>query len=246
MDDIIAVVNRGNQRGGRMLSIIDLVEAGTFTIKQACWLLRQIENGSSWLVGANPGGAGKTTIMGALIAMLPQKATITLTNRGSGWRRCSKGDGVVSYELSPGFYDAYIWGDELVTFTELGLKGCRIISNLHADTLDEARDQIVRQNGATDEGFMAFDIFIPIVLKRKQRMSVSAGCGFRTPTVEKIYTASGGSWRVVDTSRSRPEGHQKPDSPASNREREIEMYIEKCLKRGIRKVEDVRRAWLSG
>ncbi|MEE8590831.1 MAG: hypothetical protein V3T35_05865, partial [Spirochaetia bacterium] len=33
--------------------------------------------------------------------------------RGSGWQKCKPGDYIVSYELSPGFYDAYIWGQDV-------------------------------------------------------------------------------------------------------------------------------------
>ena len=51
-----------------MLSVVDLLEAGTLSPAQAAWLLRRILRGSSWLVGAGPGGAGKTTVMSALLA----------------------------------------------------------------------------------------------------------------------------------------------------------------------------------
>jgi Flp pilus assembly CpaF family ATPase len=54
-DDVISVVNRSNQRGGRMLSLADLVEADTFTLEQAAWVTERIEAGASILVGANPG-----------------------------------------------------------------------------------------------------------------------------------------------------------------------------------------------
>ena len=68
-----------------MLSVVDLLEAGTLTEPQAAWLLARILQGSSWLVGARPGGAGKTTVMAALLAMVPQGARVWLSNRGSGW-----------------------------------------------------------------------------------------------------------------------------------------------------------------
>lgn len=44
-----------------MLSIVDLVEAGTFTPDLAAYSLAAIGSGASFLVGADPGGAGKTT-----------------------------------------------------------------------------------------------------------------------------------------------------------------------------------------
>lgn len=246
MDNVLKVVNRSNQRGGRMLSVVDLLEAGTLSMSHAAWLLRKIEEGSSWLVGARPGGAGKTTVMSALIAMLPEKTPIKLTNPGSGWKRCSPGDCIVSYEISPGSYDAYLWGEDLRALTELGLAGCRIVSNLHADTLDEAREQIVRENNASEEGFMAFDVFIPLTLKTTNEIRTE-GSGnsasprsfsrfSRTPVVEKIFTASNGEWREVETTNTASGGVR--------RENEIEQFLEDCLRRDYKMVEDVRSAWL--
>jgi hypothetical protein len=34
----LSIVNRANQRGGRMLSVVDLLEAGTFSLARAAWL----------------------------------------------------------------------------------------------------------------------------------------------------------------------------------------------------------------
>ena len=60
-------INRCNQRGGRMLSIVDLIDAGTVDKSIAAYFLAVISKGKSFLVGAKPGGAGKTTVMGALL-----------------------------------------------------------------------------------------------------------------------------------------------------------------------------------
>jgi hypothetical protein len=42
----------------------------------------------------------------------------------------------------------------------------RIAANLHADTLEEARKQIVEQNGVDEAGFRAFGMFLPVLLRR--------------------------------------------------------------------------------
>ena len=54
-----------------MLSVIDLIKAGTLNIAQAAWLALRILDGDSFLIGARPGAAGKTTVMGALLGLLP-------------------------------------------------------------------------------------------------------------------------------------------------------------------------------
>ncbi|MEK7765428.1 MAG: hypothetical protein AAB368_04240, partial [bacterium] len=66
-----AELDRLNQRGGRMLSIVDLIEAGTVTRELAAYLLAAIGGGASFMTAALPGGAGKTTVMGALLNFVP-------------------------------------------------------------------------------------------------------------------------------------------------------------------------------
>ena len=64
-------LNRCNQRGGRMLSVFDLITAKTLDLDLAAYLMARISKGSSFMVGSVPGGAGKTTVMCALLNFLP-------------------------------------------------------------------------------------------------------------------------------------------------------------------------------
>ena len=225
MDEVIQCVERSNQRGGRMLSVIDLIEAGTLSLAAVSWLLCRIEAGDSWLVGAKPGGAGKTTVMSALLAMVPGDTKIYLTNTGTGWGSAQPGDCLVSYEISPGLYDAYLWGEDVAQLIRLGLKGCRIVSNLHADTLEEAREQIVRQCGASEQGFGAFRIFLPINMGR--------GFQARTPRIDQIYLFDQNGWSPLPAERE-----------PGPREGAIADFLQACLKTGKRTIQQVRRAWL--
>ncbi len=72
-------IERCNQRGGRMLSIVDLMASGTLTRELATYALAAIGSGASFMVGARPGGAGKTTVMGALLNLVPQHVTLVAT-----------------------------------------------------------------------------------------------------------------------------------------------------------------------
>ena len=103
------------------------------------------------------------------------------------------------------------------------------MSNLHADTLEQARDHIVRQNGATEDGFLAFGIFIPIVLKRTNRSR------FHLPHVIEIFHAANGRWVKAEI-----------EGQCTDREIEISAFIDDCLQQECRRVEDVRSAWLAG
>ena len=227
MDSVLSAVNRANQRGGRMLSVVDLLEAGTLSLAQAAWLVARVAEGSSWLVGARPGGAGKTTVMAALLAMVPEGQRVRLTLARGRWRNALPGETLISYELSPGTYDAYIWGPQVRRLTELGLSGCRIVANLHADTLEEAREQVVGSCGATEEGFQAFGLFLPLRL---------AGSRLEPrPVLEKLYWARGGRWQAC-------EGDPPLDG---RREQDAAGFLEDCREKGLYSVEKVRAAWLA-
>src|SRR5512135_1242130 len=69
-------IDRCNQRSGRMLSVVDLIEAGTMTRVLAAYALVAIGQGASFMVGALPGGAGKTTVMGALLNFVPPEVDL--------------------------------------------------------------------------------------------------------------------------------------------------------------------------
>ncbi len=225
MDRVLYIVNRSNQRGGRMLSLIDLIETETLTFRQAAWILQRIEQGSSWLVGGAPGGAGKTAVVGALLALLPPGTPVTLTTMDSGWRNARPGDCLVAYEVGDGAYEAYLWGADVQSLTERGLQGCRIVSNLHADSLEEARAIVVDRCGAREEGFRAFDLFIPI--------SVRGGFVSMSRKIDTMFYAGGDAWHEYD-----------PGHVPSDREVVLERFLRDTAERGVRKIEDVRGAWL--
>jgi len=228
MDPVLQVVERSNQRGGRMLSVIDLIEAGTLTREQVCRLLARIEQGSSWLVGAKPGGAGKTAVTSALLAMLPAGETVRLTNPGTGWEDSRPGECVVAYEIGRGAYDAYISDEDVARMAALGRNGCRIVTNLHADTLEQARDQVVNDHGVPEEDFNAFDMFLPV--------SVEGGPLSTKRTVKRIHRFENGEWRALDAGGRAP----------SDREAALGEFLDKCVADGLRTIGDVRTVYLAG
>ncbi|MFO7696431.1 MAG: hypothetical protein R6X16_04650 [Anaerolineae bacterium] len=226
MDAVIQLVNRANQRGGRMLSVIDLLDAGTLSRAQACWLLARILRGASFLVGARPGGAGKTAVMGALLTMLPPGETVRLATRGTGWEASRPGDCIVAYEIGRGRFEAYVWGSTLMRMTALGQAGCRIVTNLHADALEEAREQIAVQCGAGEAGLAAFETFISI-RTRGRGTSMERVVG-------DIQWHDRDSWRVFEPDRHVP----------TLAEGAIAEFLDRCVADGIRTIEAVRSAWL--
>lgn len=103
-----------------MLSVVDLLEAGTLPVELAVYLLAAIRGGASFMIGVLPGGAGKTTVMVALLNFVPPDAelhpagSLTAIQRGldPGSRRAC----CVGHEIGAGNYFAYLWGPEPRSF----------------------------------------------------------------------------------------------------------------------------------
>lgn len=60
-----------NQRGGRTLSWVDLIAAGTMSAEMVAHCWTAIAHGASFLTAARPGGAGKSTVLANLLGLLP-------------------------------------------------------------------------------------------------------------------------------------------------------------------------------
>lgn len=162
-----------NQRGGRMLSIVDLLEAGTVTPDLAAYALAAIGGGASFLVGALPGGAGKTTVMGALlnfvpagVALLPADgpAAIAAGAASPAPRRC-----YICHEIGAGPYYAYLWGQDLRDYFDLPAAGHMLATNLHADTFAQARDQICRDNAVPAPALRRMNLMFFLEVARAAR-----------------------------------------------------------------------------
>jgi hypothetical protein len=162
-------IERCNQRGGRMLSVVDLLEAETLTVELAAYALAAIRNGASFLVGAVPGGAGKTTVMGALLNFVPRDVELVAADsmasiRGaSSDRKC-----YICHEIGSGPYYAYLWGEPLRAYFELPNAGHMLATNLHADTYSQAHHQICRQNGVAEESLRQLQVMFFMRVARKQ------------------------------------------------------------------------------
>ena len=184
-----AELDRCNQRGGRMLSTFDLLKADTLDLDLAAYLMARISQGASLMVGANPGGAGKTTVMCALLNFLPSNVTLAaateqtvarLAQLPAAHRTC-----LICHEIGAGPYFAYLWGDALRRYCALSDTGCLLATNLHADTLEEARSQVCVENGVPEPHFNAFNLLVFLRL--------SGGWAATRRHVETVYASDGRS-----------------------------------------------------
>ena len=181
MNNNIAEINRCNQRGSRMLSIIDLIERNTIGLQTASYLAYRIHNGASFITGAVPGGAGKTTVMGALLNLIPCGMEIIPCEDTPEVDRVKQSKDSVcalAHEISPGPYYCYVWGDLLRRFFALGRYGHLLAANLHADNLPQAEEQICGENTVPESDFRSIDFFV--------FLSASGGFMDKTVTVSHI------------------------------------------------------------
>lgn len=148
-----------NQRGGRTLSIVDLMRAGTISADMAAFSFCAVRAGASLLTAARPGGAGKTTLMAAMLAFLPRGEELRTV--GNGASRVPRGNSrhgrecLLCHEIGQGLYFGYLWGREAAAFFQANARGVRVASNLHADTIEDIYAELTRPEIAVAESDLA-------------------------------------------------------------------------------------------
>jgi hypothetical protein len=176
-----------------MLSIFDLLGAKTLDLDLAAYLMARISKGSSFMVGSVPGGAGKTTVMCALLNFVPMDVLLIaatpqevykVSKTATTPRAC-----YICHEIGSGPYFAYLWSDALRAYCGLSENEHMLATNLHADDLEEARDQVCGDNGVRRELFNRFELLIFLrtegtYLKTHRR-------------IDKVYSSDGLSDHVL-------------------------------------------------
>ncbi len=234
-----AEIERCNQRGGRMLSIVDLIDAGTFSEDLAAYALAAINNGASFMVGALAGGAGKTTVMGALLNFVPKSvrlvpadglAAMHAGTAETDGRRC-----FICHEIGPGPYYAYLWGEPLRAYFDLPAAGHLLATNLHADTLEQARKQVCGDNGVSEAAFRRMNLIFLLSAERS---------GFRIRRrIEQAWESDGSSrHRQVYSARCPSPPHVRSDLVSEEDAAQGRAIIDLLGVRGARTIEEVRAA----
>lgn len=172
-----------NQRGGRMLSMADLMETGTLSVEMAGYLFFAIRHGASILTGARPGGAGKTALLGAILNLLPPGERIVTVARCEVLRSSPRKPACfLAHEIGAGPYYGYIWGRDVSVFLGKAKEGYRIAGTLHADDADDTRNEL-RALGVSDEVLSHVTV---MALIRAERSGWKA-----QHTVHSIYESTG-------------------------------------------------------
>ena len=242
MDSVMATIHQCMQRGERPLSVIDVIKKELITLNQAAWLISRIGAGSSWLIGAVPSHAGKTTLMSALLVFLEDGQQVTLARAGLPWESFGQGSFVVSEEISGHGREVYLWGEDVRGFTTIPARSGRIAATIHANTLDQVREQVSRGCGAGESGVASFGIFIPIDVEfapesLEDAPSLQEGRRRRTVssrTVEFIHYYEEDNWKGIDR-----------EVKLTRQQDSIADFLRSCLESGICNCEALREAWLA-
>lgn len=234
-----------NQRGGRLLSLIDLLDAGTVDLPLAAYLAAAMRHGASLLVGARPGGAGKTAVMVALLNFLPNEVAIRAVGSRAvlDMAECDPYPGATCYlahEIGDGLYYAYLWDDEARDFFALTAHGHTIATNLHADTLAETRDQLCLGNDVAPAHLAAVALKVYLYVDHSDRLAFKR-------RVSHVYESDGVEDRLLWRwdRRGAFERQAVESSLVSPEEEDVyRKFLVSLRRRDVRHIEDVRRALL--
>ena len=219
-----------------MLSIVDLIDTGTMTRELAAYSLAAIGNGASFMIGALPGGAGKTTVMGALLNFVSSDiplvaadsgAVIAAGLTGQTHRRC-----YICHEIGDGPYYAYLWGEPLRRYFELPTAGHMLATNLHANTYEQSRAQVCDENSVPLVAFCRMNLLYFLAVERQphgvQRRIVSVWEGDGKSEHRQVFDGK---------NPAKPFGSRLVSGAALQTATRI---VERLMSAGVRQIHEVR------
>jgi hypothetical protein len=255
-----------NQRGGRTLSLVDLIQAGTLSVEIAAHLLWVAgaprpagKGGASVLTGAVPGGAGKTTLLACLLNALPARVQLVTVDR---LRACPAGGEdakpvdspavldqasqfepgqacFLVHEIGAGHWYGYLWGPPVAQFVELAGRGHLIASCLHADTREQLTEALTAPPlNVAPAALAAVDLLL----------FMHVGGGRRR--VATVWDAHEGDHRLLWQWEPGRDGWRTMEGPPPGDRRgedeviECERFVRRLLSRNVVRFEDVRRETL--
>ncbi|MDH7568851.1 MAG: hypothetical protein QHJ73_04635 [Armatimonadota bacterium] len=184
----LSEIYRLNQRGGRPLSLLDLVAANTLDLSVAAFLAGAVAGGATLLTAARPGNAGKTTLLAAALAFVPPHRPIVAVGHPGVLEKAPRRCCLLAHEIGDGPYYGYLWGKEARRFFQMADGERSAVSCIHADTLEELHAILCGNAiGLPEEAFRRIDVVAFLRLDRTLR-------GYRR-RVSAVYAVDPGSGR---------------------------------------------------
>jgi hypothetical protein len=187
------------------MSITQIIRAGTMPPRVAALLWLVMERGASIVLAADPPGAGKTTILTALLAFTRPDAAVYFTRGwGETFRLPRRGkDDPPVYLMVNEISDhlpVYSWGPYVQHAFELMGDGYTLASTLHADTVDGVIEQLIEECDVPEGHIGRLGFIVPMFVgvrggQRVRRVSEVAvleplGAGYDRQSIAR--------WRAED------------------------------------------------
>ena len=171
------------------LSITEIIQSDTMTPRIAALLWLAMERGASMVLAADPPGAGKTTILTALLAFTKPDASVYFTR---GWGETFRlppppKDGepptyLMINEISD-HLPVYSWGPYVQHAFELMTQGYSLLSTMHADTVEGVIEQLTDENDVPREnvGYLSFVVPLYVGVRDGRRVRRVSEVGVLEP-----------------------------------------------------------------
>jgi hypothetical protein len=240
------------------LSIIEIIRAGTMPPRLAAAFWLGLERGASFVFAADPPGAGKTTILTALLAFAPEDTVVYFTR---GWGETfdlpPTSDSYPTYLLVNEMSDhlpVYSWGPYVIRAFELLDEGYSLATTVHADTVADVIDQLEHEVGVPPAHIASLTFVVPLAITRRE-----GGALRRVRDVGLLSNGSGGvsyrslaSWdekrdafSILESEDGRAELAERLGVPPGRLELELarrETFIQGLLDSGTSAIDDVHEA----
>ena len=238
MDDVLVAnlqeINMLTPWDERMLSVVDLIKLDTIPLELAAYLINGMRNGASILIGALPSRIGKTTMMGALLGVIPSLDRIVTIEDVSMIPKLTSGTRdnpktYVIHEVSRrSGWGPYLGGPPVVKVTNLVGAYTRLATNLHADSIDMVKTTFHRFGSQEAIGVFNFIIFLVYNDYNRVRV-VDEVWEFDTPN------------RAFKLVYSNVDGFS-PDVRYKSSHQKWKMFLSQCLSQDIYSIEEVAYA----
>jgi hypothetical protein len=241
------------------LSITQILASGTMTTRIAAMLWLAMERGVSMVFAADPPGAGKTTILTALLAFARPDASLYFTR---GWGEQFRLPPPPSHDEPPIYLmvnemsdhlPVYSWGPYVVKAFELAADGYTLLTTMHAETVEGVVEQLTDENDVPERLVGHMGLVVPMFVgaregRRIRRVSEVAvleplGPGYDRHTVAQ-WSRDDDAWSLMSTpaeinALARRMGIDEDELMLELAKRE--GFLQHLLDSGVMEMEDVQR-----
>ena len=226
-------------------SLLDLIEQGPFDLDTAAWWMSHVANGASWIVGSGPGGIRKSTTMRSFLSVVSGDRAFAIAMPGEiapladHQKRCT-----IALELSDHRPPGYLWDQDLRDFFNLSKVGHQLVGNVHADTVEETREQIVGACSVPEEQFHHINIIAFVWLEGYERGHSGR---IRDQTSRRFLT----SVHYTDGSGVHEQVYSKGSGLSPNAPRDVaheakcRTFMEEALGEASRDMDELRERYLA-